>query len=102
MTNAGILTVEDLYSANSCNDSNIGAKKPCPHYERKGEKVSDVPVLFGKSKRLRSMLGTSGGIEALTQTVAPLTERSAPEHQHRSGYNALFCCSWLLSPRCWC
>jgi hypothetical protein len=80
LANAGILTVEDLQSANSLELAmipRIGAKSLALLYELKGEKVPDVPVLCGKAKRFRSMLGTSGGIEALTQTVAPLTERAA-------------------------
>ena len=82
LANAGVLTVEDLQSANSLELAmipRIGAKSLALLYELKGEKVPDVPVLCGKAKRFRSMLGTSGGIEALTQTVAPLTERAA-EH----------------------
>ena len=58
------LTVEDLQSANSLELAmipRIGAKSLALLYELKGEKVPDVPVLCGKAKRFRSMLGTSGG-----------------------------------------
>jgi hypothetical protein len=80
LTNAGVLTVEDLQSANCLELAmipRIGAKSLAILYELKGEKVPDVAVLCSKAKRFRSMLGT-GGIEALTQSVAPLTKRRAP------------------------
>ena len=57
----------------------IGAKSLAVLYELKGETVPDVAGLCTKAKRFRSMLGTSGGIEALTQPAAPLTQRAA-EH----------------------
>jgi hypothetical protein len=80
LTNAGVLTVEDLQSANCLELAmipRIGAKSLAILYELKGEEVPDVVVLCGKAKRFRSMLGTAGGVEALTP-VAPLTKRRAP------------------------
>ena len=65
LANAGILTEEDLRSANSLELAmipRIGAKSLALLYELKGEKVPDVPRLCGKAKYLRSILrlGTSG------------------------------------------
>ena len=80
LTNAGFLTVEDLQSVTSLELAmipRIGAKSLAVLYELKGERVPDVAVFCSKAKRFHSMLGTTGGIEALTQPVVPLIERAA-------------------------
>jgi hypothetical protein len=59
LANAGILTDEDLRSANSLELAmipRIGAKSLSILYELKGEKVPDVEMLCGKAQRLRSTL----------------------------------------------
>jgi hypothetical protein len=64
LTNAGILTVEDLQSANSLELAmipRIGAKSLALLYELKGEKVPDVAALCGKAKHLRSVLSLGAG-----------------------------------------
>jgi hypothetical protein len=81
LANAGVLTVEDLQSANSLELAmipRIGAKSLALLYELKGEKVPDVAVLCGKAKHLRSFLslGTGGPAArsgARIQPVAPLS-----------------------------
>ena len=64
LANAGILTDEDLRSANSLELAmipRIGAKSLALLYELKGEKVPDVAVLCGKAKHLRSILSLGTG-----------------------------------------
>ena len=64
LANAGILTDEDLRSANNLELAmipRIGAKSLALLYELKGEKVPDVAVPCGKAKHLRALgLGTGG------------------------------------------
>jgi hypothetical protein len=77
LANAGVLTVEDLQSANSLELAmipRIGAKSLALLYELKGEKVPDVARLCGKAKRFHSIVnpGTGGppGSAALLQRPA--------------------------------
>jgi hypothetical protein len=89
LANAGVLTVEDLQSANSLELAMIpmiGAKSLVLLYELKGEKVPDVAVLCGKAKHLRSILGLGTGGPAARQrrshiASCPLmtSARPAPE-----------------------
>ena len=89
LANAGVLTVEDLQSANSLELAmipRIGAKSLALLYELKGEKVPDVELLCGKAKHLRSILGLRTGGKAATsdgvlQPVAPSSR--APDAQAR-------------------
>jgi hypothetical protein len=71
LTNAGILTVEDLQSANSLELAiipRIGAKSLALLYELKGEKVPDVARLCGKAKYLRNILSLGTGEPAATSS----------------------------------
>jgi hypothetical protein len=55
LANAGVLTVEDLQSANSLELAMIpmiGAKSLVLLYELKGQKLPDVAVLCGKAQAL--------------------------------------------------
>ena len=64
LTNAGILTAEDLQSANILELAmipRIGAKSLALLYELKGEKVPDVARLCGKAKRFHSILNPRNG-----------------------------------------
>ena len=64
LANAGILTVEDLQSANSLELAmipRIGAKSLALLYELKGEKVPDVARLCGKAKHFHSFLNLGTG-----------------------------------------
>ena len=64
LTNAGILTVEDLQSANSLELAmipRIGAKSLALLYELKGEKVPDVAQLCGKANRFHSIQSPGTG-----------------------------------------
>ena len=68
LANAGILTDEDLRSANSLELAmipRIGAKSLALLYELKGEKVPDVAVLCGKANHRRSILSLGTGEPAV-------------------------------------
>ena len=89
LANAGVLTVEDLQSANSLELAmipRIGAKSLALLYELKGEKVPDVELLCGKAKHLRSILGLRTGGKAATSdgVLQPVDPPSrAPNAQAR-------------------
>jgi hypothetical protein len=72
LANAGVLTVEDLQSANSLELAmipRIGAKSLALLYELKGEKVPGVVLLCGKAKHLRSILSSGSGHERHSQAA---------------------------------
>jgi hypothetical protein len=71
LANAGVLTVEDLQSANSLELAmipRIGAKSLALLYELKGEKVPDVARLCGKAKYVRNILSLGTGEPAATSS----------------------------------
>ena len=104
LANAGILTDEDLRSANSLELAmipRIGAKSLALLYELKGEQVPDVARLCGKAMRFRNMLnsgtdGSSGGRGVLKPPIAPLSQApgAAPPtptaaHSHTHGFGSV-------------